>query len=326
MLPGDDLKDWISDRERQRGSRAATDRIAIDWSHGPVHRRFTDAFSNLPERSADAVVEAARSLFADDSWVDTLVGMLAEAMLEDPFLVPPFRHLDGDIHSGLVVFEDENISIAAGVSSVASLAERKTAGLGSGSIAFSGQVGVFKFVKAGGATLSFWEAPAIEAGFTAAAAGKCKRTGERSIADGDILVIDGRRESFVIERAQASLFILQASVKPERAPVSVEYDHSSGAYVGCSAADDSASRIQMIATLLRKLDCASAFETIAAFLDHRDFFVRWHVMRELLGIDADAAMPHLRIMAARDPHPEVRRTARALLDQIETPRPRRKAA
>ena len=91
-----------------------------------------------------------------------------------------------------------------------------------------------------------------------------------------------------------NLVILQATVKPDRAPLSVEYDAATGAYVGCSAADDSASRIQMIATLLRKLGHDAAFPAIAAFLDHPNFFVRWHVMRELLGLDAAAALPHLR--------------------------------
>ena len=38
---------------------------------------------------------------------------------------------------------------------------------------------------------------------------------------------------------------------------------------------------------------------MAGFLDHPDFFVRWHVMRELLGLDAAAALPHLKRMAAR---------------------------
>ena len=42
---------------------------------------------------------------------------------------------------------------------------------------------------------------AITADFTAADAGRCVRTGERRLADGDILVIDGRRQSFVIEHA-----------------------------------------------------------------------------------------------------------------------------
>jgi hypothetical protein len=37
-------------------------------------------------------------------------------------------------------------------------------------------------------------------------------------------------------------------------------------------------------------------------------------MRELLAMDADAALPPLRDMAARDPHPEVRAAARQTLD------------
>ena len=44
--------------------------------------------------------------------------------------------------------------------------------------------------------------------------------------------------------------------------------------------------------------------------------MRWHVMRELLGIDAEAALPHLKRMAARDPHPDVRRAARSVLDRL----------
>ena len=75
----------------------------------------------------------------------------------------------------------------------------------------------------------------------------------------------------------------------------------------------------MITTLLRKLDHQAAFPSVAAFLDHQDFFVRWHVMKELLGLDAHAALPHLKRMAASDPHPEPRRAARAVLDRLERP-------
>ena len=76
---------------------------------------------------------------------------------------------------------------------------------------------------------------------------------------------------------------------------------------------------------LLKLDCDGAFAVIAPFLEHSDFFVRWHVMKELLGIDAEAALPHLRHMAARDPHPDTRRAARSVLDRLETPQPQRAA-
>jgi HEAT repeats len=325
MTVGQELQDWLADRGRQRRTRAATDAFARDWDRGAVHRRFDGAIAALPEQSAEAVADAVQGLFADDGWVDAVIAGLAAKLRDDPFFDPPFPALNSDIHSGLIVFEDERVSIAAGVTAVANLAAKKNAKRGPTSIGFTGRVSVVKFVKAGGARLSFWEAPPITAGFTAAAAGQCRPAGTRALADGDILVLDGRRQSYVIEQARANLLLLQAEITLDQAPLSVEYDSASRLYVGCSATDDGASRIQMLTTLLRTLDCAAAFPAMAAFLDHGDFFVRWHVMKELLGIDAAAALPHLKRMAARDPHPEVRRAARSVLDRLETPRPRQAA-
>jgi hypothetical protein len=184
---------------------------------------------------------------------------------------------------------------------------------------------VLKFVKAGGARISLWEAPPITAAFTAADAGQCARTGELRLADGDILTIDGRHQGYVIEQARANLLVLQAEISLDAGPLSVEYDSATLSYVGCSATSDGASRIQMITTLLRRLGGDAAFPAVAAFLDHPDFFVRWHVMRELLGIDAEAALPHLKRMAARDPHDDVRRAARSVLDRPRAPKTRKAA-
>jgi hypothetical protein len=46
----------------------------------------------------------------------------------------------------------------------------------------------------------------------------------------------------------------------------------------------------------------------------------------MLGLDARAALPHLKRMAASDPHPEPRRAARAVLDRLEAPAGKRQAA
>jgi hypothetical protein len=240
-------------------------------------------------------------------------------MRADPFFNPPFRNLGSELHAGLLVFEDEKVSISAGVTSALQMAAKKTQSRGATSVGFSGQLGVYRFVKAGGATLSFWEAPVIGPAFSAATAGTCRRTGERAIADGEILIVDGRRQTYVVEGMKSSFVLLQASIAVDQAPLSVEYDSATSAYVGCSATGDTSSRIQMITTLLRKLDHQAAFPAIAAFLDHSDFFVRWHVMKELLGLDVEAALPHLKRMAATDPHPDPRRAARAVLDRLETP-------
>lgn len=322
MIVGEDLKAWTSNLDAQRETQKAIDAFGHEWGHGPVHRRFDAAMASLPRpASAEQVADAIAILFADEGWVDTLVSALANRMRADPFFNPPFRNLSNDLHAGLLVFEDERVSISVGVTSALQMAARKNRPRGSTSVGFSGQLGVYRFLKAGGATLSFWEAPPIGPGFNMADAGTCGRTGARAIADGEILIVDGRRQSYVVEHMQRSFVLLQASIAVDQAPLSVEYDSATGAYVGCTATGDTSSRIQMITTLLRKLDHHAAFPAIAAFLDHPDFFVRWHVMKELLGLDLHAALPHLKRMAATDPHPDPRRAARAVLDRLDRPAP-----
>lgn len=318
MIVGSELRTWIEDRERQQNARRASADFAAEWSRGPIHRRFTQAMSSLASPSGDEVVAALRPVFTDDRWVADLIAALAAPMRHDPYFEPPFRHLNSDIHTGLIVYEDDHVSIAVGVSQAAQLAAKKSGERGRTSIAFSGQINLLKFVKSGDATLSFWSAPEITPAFSAATAGTCARTGMRPIADGEIVTIDGRRQSFVIERAGSNIVLLQATVKPDQAPLSVEYDSATLEYVGCSAADDSASRIQMITTLLRKLGSREAFAAVAEFRTHKCFFVRWHVMRELIGLDATAAVPFLSAMAAHDPHPETRRAAAAALAIVES--------
>lgn len=326
MILSTELQDWLADPARQRGTKQAIDRFAAQWNAGPVNQRFQSSMAELTDRRAETIAGAIEALFADDAWVDTLIEGLASELRLDPYFEPPFRHVNTDIHTGLVVFEDDNVSIAVGVSRAAQLATKKSGERSALSVAFSGQFSVFKFAKAGNARISLWEAPPITADFTAADAGLCRRIRERQVFDGDILRIDGRYQSFIIDHAKSNLLILQATIKPDRAPLSVEYDFATRAYVGCSAADDSASRIQLITTLLRKLGHDAAFPTIAGFLNHPNFFMRWHVMKELLGLDAAAALPHLRKMAADDPHPETRRAAGSVLSRVESAVAIRKAA
>ena len=320
MTFGQQARDWLADPLQQKRTQAAIDGFARRWNQGPVQQAFEGAMARLTSHSAEAVADSARLLFADDKWVDAVIDQLAQQLRADSHFDPPFRPMTGGLHSGLVVFEDRHMSIAAGVTRAVDLAARKTAKRGATSVGFSGRVSVMKFVKAGGARISLWETAPITADFTARNAGTCARTGEIQLSDGDIVTIDGRHQGYVIEQARANILVLQAEINVDVAPLSVEYDSATLAYVACSATQDGASRIQMLTTLLRKLGSDAAFPAIAAFIDHPDFFVRWHVMRELLGIDAEAALPHLKRMAARDPHDDVRRTARSVLDRIQAPK------
>jgi len=326
MIVGSELQDWLGDRERQRRTQAAVDAFRHDWNQGAVHRGFGAAMAALRTHDAPSVARAIEALFRDETWIASMLGSLVEAMRRDPFFDPPFRVVSSDIHNGLGIFEDDNVTIAAGVSHAGQLAAKKSGPRGPTSINFTGHVSLLKFLSAGGARMSFWEAPEIKPDFSAATAGRCTRTGERLIEDGEIVTVDGRYQSYVVEHARSNLVVLQASIKRDQAPLRVEYDSATGGYVGCSASGDGVSRIQMLTTLLRKLDCDGAFASVAAFIDHPDFFVRWHAMRELLGIDAAAALPHLKRMAARDPHPDTRSAARKVLDGFDAAPKASKAA
>jgi hypothetical protein len=320
MIVGHELREWALGREEQRRARQAVDSFGRRWSDGRHHQRFKSSFAACGG-DAEALTNAAHDLLADDEWIEELLGNLSGEMLRNPFMTPHFPSITSDIHTGILIFDDEHGAIVAGVAGVAQLAAKKNVAGRTASINFTGQVNVLKVVKSGGARLSFWEAPRLRDDFAGAEAGRCFKTGERRLDDGEIFVVDGRYQSYIIEHATRDLVVLQVVIKCDQAPVSVEYDAVTHEFVGCSATDDGASRIQMITTLLRRMHCEEAFEVIAEFLDDPRFFVRWHVMRELLGLDAVAALPHLCRLASGDPHPDVRRAAGAALARIQLQNP-----
>ncbi|HEY5722168.1 MAG TPA: HEAT repeat domain-containing protein [Allosphingosinicella sp.] len=209
----------------------------------------------------------------------------------------------------MLLIDNPKLSILLALTTPDALAEKRRSRNGPASITFSGQRSIFRFLKPGGAVVSFWEAPPIAEGFTAEANARCRKTGERRIADGETIRVDGRSQSFVIEHAVSDMVYVQAVTTAGAAPVSVEYDADSSSLAGASSTDEIGSRIQMMVSLLRLLDRRDAAPVIRKCLASPHFYVRWHVMREFLALDADLALPSLREMAESDPHPEVRAAA-----------------
>jgi hypothetical protein len=184
---------------------------------------------------------------------------------------------------------------------------------GPASITLSGQRTIFKFIRAGGAILSFWEAPPVTGRFTADSSGRCRLVERRRIEDGETVALDGRRRSFVIDHADSDIVYLKAATLAGAAPLSVEYDSDSLTFVAASSTDEAASRVQMMVSLLRIMDRTDAVPLLRRVLTHRHFYVRWHAMREFLALDAGLALPSLRAMAESDPHPDVRAAAASAL-------------
>lgn len=309
MIAGEALSAWFADKARQERSQAAVQQFVDEWTGSPLMGGLTRELTLMEQPTPDEVIAAARRFFdrADD--LAALLGALIERCRADPFFMPPFHPLTSEIHSGLLLFQHEHLSIGFGVSGVDMLAAKKSGRRGPASIGFSGLWNLFRYVKAGDALVSCWEAEPIGAGFSAGGTGKCRCTGRRRIADGEEILIDGSRESFIVEHASSDMLYLQAMVTMGAAPLAAEYDSATRAFIHAMSTDEASSRVQMMATLLREMDRDDAVPVLRELLASPHFYTRWHIMRELLALDAEAALPDLRRMAQADPHPEVRAAA-----------------
>lgn len=314
MIAGPALAAWLADRDAQKRSHAFVEARASEWSRHPLMAGLERTLSRLPERSTAAVLDAARGFMDQSAGVAALMDELIASSRKDPFFRPPFNPMASEVNSGLLLFHNPDLSIALGVAGADRLAVKKAGRSGGASIGFTGLTTLFRYLKGGGATLSFWEAPPITEGFLASQAGACRFVERRRIEDGEEVLVDGRHQSFIIEHATSDMLYFQAMVRPGAAPLAVEYDSDTLAFVGASSTDEASSRVQMMVSLLRTMDRRDALPLIEESLASPHFYTRWHIMRELLAMDAEVALPPLRLMAANDPHPEVRAVARQTLD------------
>jgi hypothetical protein len=306
MKTGPELAGWLADRERQGKLIADADAAALRWADHPLYTGMTAELAAMDAKTPPLVM-AATERFMDG--IDDIEAMLREFIAcatADPFFSPRLATVTTEIHTGYLLYADPAVTISLGVIGADALAAKKLGAEGTTALSFTGLLTSYRFLKAGGATMSFWEALAIDGDFSADMRRSCRFVERRRIEDGERLVMDGRCQSLVIEHLQSDMLCLQASVQVEAAPLVVDYDSRTLKYLGATSTDEASSRTQMMVTLLRLMDRVDAVPVIKEALDSPHFYTRWQVMRELLALDADAALPSLRRMAAKDPHPEVR--------------------
>ena len=309
MIAGAALAAWLADRDAQRASLDAVEASARKWGRHPLMTELERDLTLMDPKTPQAILDAARRYMDRVEDIDALMADLIASCRADPFFRPPIHPVSSDIHTGLLMFHNQDLSVALGVTGVDLLAAKKSGKRGATSIGFTGLLTSFRYLKAGNATLSFWEAPPIADNFVGGEAGPARFVERRKIEDGEEVVIDGRYQSFVIEHADSDMLYFQALVRSGGAPLATEYDSASLSFINASSTDEAASRVQMMVSLLRTMDRPDALPLIVEALGSPHFYTRWHIMRELLAMDAEAAQPHLERMAASDAHPEIRAVA-----------------
>ena len=321
MKISNDLAAWLGSRDARATTDAAMRALGGAIVELPALATLKRGLAPAVEGGAQAVVALARRFIEDDAAIAALLTAAISAAAADPFCRPPLRASRNEVQDGLVLFNHPALTVQLAIMSADALAIKRRSRDGRASISFTGQRTLFRFLKGGGATLSVWEAPFIEPGFTAAAGGQCRRREERRLVDGDMIEFDGRCESFIVDRAASDLVYLFASTPLEASPVGAEYDADTLELIAASSTDDASSRIQMMLALLRTMGRRDAAPLFVERLRSAHFYARWQAMRELLALDAGFALPHLRKMAACDPHEEVRVAARETLAGFFSDRP-----
>jgi hypothetical protein len=313
MIIGRALAAWFADTERQSETAARIEAIRQRLRGLPCVSELEARVEAAQDCDPGALLAAARLFMESEKAIEACLDLLTEAALEDPFFRPPVRSALSEIQAGLLLVDRPLLSVYLSIVSSVGIAEKRLGRSGPASIAFTGRRSVYRFLRAGEAILSLWEAPEIEPGFSAETSGRCRLLERRAVSDGDLIEIDGRRLGFVIEYARSDIVYLQASTPAGSAPLTVEYDSRTLRFAGASSSDELSSRIQLMLTLLRTLDRRDAAPFFREMVAGPHFFDRWHAMREFLALDAEQALPCLRNMAERDPHPEVRAAAGSVL-------------
>ncbi|HZG08101.1 MAG TPA: HEAT repeat domain-containing protein [Allosphingosinicella sp.] len=313
MIAREELRFWTGNPEAQAETMGKVEEAARRLKTTPFVERLKECTKTLVQPSGAAILAAAAQVLDDEEGLAESFACLVEAAAQDPFFRPALRSIHSEMNSGILLLDRPELSVVLSILPADALAAKRMRRCGPASIVFPGQMSLYKFVRAGGAIFSFWEAPAILPSFTAEASGRCRLVGRREMRDGELLQLDGRRESFVIDHAVGDLVYLHTTTSLDCAPLTVEYDLDTLDFAGASSTDDVSSRTQMMLALLRTMDRRDAVPVFVEMLSHRHFYTRWQAMRELLALDAEAALPYLRIMADADPHAEVRDAAAATL-------------
>lgn len=267
------------------------------------------AMRNLAQADAKHIFATLTPYLTDHGWVRQRLAAALALSAAEPFAMPPLRMFSGGVLGELILAEAPPITCSLMIRPFNQPVPRAA------SVIFLPGQGLTHIVRSGGARIRRYrvELSAAErgGGFRASAAAPMVLIDDAPLDDGAWIRVDQQSESINISGGDSDLVMLQLFVnEASRVPMR-EYDTATGRLVKVAAAGRATSFRQMGLAVLRSLGRRDAVPLFIAALADEDFAMRWQVMRELIALDADAALPHLIVMAADDPHGEVRAAAAA---------------
>ncbi len=292
------------------GGRDRSRPINARWLAGPA-RALGDRFAALD--GVDAIVAQAQALLGEAGWTERLFEPLIAALADDPWFEPPFRASRDPLRTGLVLLDSDKVSIIASVTGAAALARLPLPA----TLIVPGRIAVTRYVRGGMARMRRWRTAALAPDFSATDAAPCVELPTTMLSDGQVMLHDGRTDGHLIVAADGDVVAITVTVKQGAAPLMREYRVADGGFVRAASADEAASRMEMLLTLLRVSGRADAGARFDAASHHPAFHLRWAAMREWLMLDARGARDRLAAMGRGDANAEVRAAAAATLGALD---------
>jgi hypothetical protein len=281
------------------------------WQAGASLGHIAAAFADCDPDAIDQVADAAAALLADARWIAPLLEPLLAALAADPWFEPPLRVTRDRLRTTMQLVDLPAGMLSATIFDGAALATPAP----DATLVASGRLVVARYHVAGGARLLQWEAGSAGDEFRAATAPPLRTLPAIVLRDGDVVRIDGRTRAHLVEGCGADVVALTFATRATG--LSREYDRATGRILRAATNDEDMSRTRLLLALLRIDGRRDADACFAAATHAPAFHVRWAAVREWLALDAAAALPRLRELAATDPHPEVRAVAQATLPLME---------
>lgn len=302
------------DNVRQLEQRTRQASLFYDKSlgFGTFRRCFED-----PDCTDDELITLACNFFTLNK-VSSILAYERQVFHQSPLYTSTFTSIDGPFYSGFVLSQTPAATVI--VMCINSLEVQLSKARDSRgpprSLIFSGARVHYRALRANQLDVRLWHVSEF-ADNEDLTTGSLRSTfgGEFALKTGADLSLTPWQSLEFLGSSGYSL-LLKIQMNRHGAPFSVEFDAASGALVGTSVSTQEASRLQMYATAMRILARDDAVPEVERLLEHPLHFVRWHAMRELLGMDTLRAYPHLLHMCQTDRQASVRRAALATLKRF----------
>lgn len=134
-------------------------------------------------------------------------------------------------------------------------------------------------------------------------------------SSGEPLFLEGGRQGMHLLHGSGSTSMIVCLSAAPRSEVTQHFSIRTGRLVGCTAANVTDSRLQIIATALSNMPGTGNSKSLLDLSHHPTTFVRWGAIRSLYQIDPRAASERLREMRESDENEEIRTLAARSLEQ-----------